>query len=57
MFISKKKHYKEVMESARKQSEFNREMEQSDKLWKLESDVKKLKKQVRKLKDIVKNGY
>lgn len=57
MFISKKKHERAIWEAKVKAMDNMREGEQSDKLWELEEDVKKLKKQVRKLKGIIKNGY
>lgn len=57
MFVSKKKHEQKVFEAKLKAMDNAREAEQSDKLWELESDVKKLKKQVLKLKEQVKNGY
>lgn len=57
MFVSKKKHEQKVFEAKLKAMDNAREAEQSDKLWELERDVKKLKKQVLKLKEQVKNGY
>ncbi|CAB4123584.1 hypothetical protein UFOVP46_50 [uncultured Caudovirales phage] len=57
MFVSKKKHEQKVFEARLKTMENMREGEQQDKIWELERSVKKLQKQVRKLKGIVKNGY
>lgn len=57
MWITKKKHMQEVFDASRKAYERQHEAEQSDKLWELENDVKKLKKQVRKLKNALKNGW
>lgn len=57
MFISKRKHEQKVFEARLKTMDNMREGEQQDKLWKLERDVKKLKKQILKLKEQVKNGY
>ncbi len=57
MFISKKKHEKQVWDAKLKAFESQAQQEQEDKLWKLEAEVKKLKKKMRKLEGIVKNGY
>lgn len=57
MFISKKKHEKQVWEAKLKAMENAHEQEQETKIWDLERDVKKLKKKMRKLEGIVKNGY
>lgn len=57
MFISKKKHEHEVWQAKIKAMDNMREGEQSEKLWELEQDVRKLKKKIRKLENMVKNGY
>lgn len=57
MFISKKKHERQVWEAKLKAMENAHEQEQESKIWDLERDVKKLKKKMRKLEGIVKNGY
>jgi hypothetical protein len=57
MWISKKKHTEELYQAARKQHDLQHELEQSDKLWTLERDVKKLKKKLLKLEGMIKNGY
>jgi len=57
MWISKKKHRKEVWEASVKASERQHEWEQEDKLLKLGTEVKKLKKELKKLKHEIREGY
>jgi hypothetical protein len=57
MWISKKKYEREIWETKLKSIDNHREAEQSDKIWELEQDVKKLKKKLLKLEGMIKNGY
>jgi hypothetical protein len=53
MWISKKKYERELWETKIKSIDNHREAEQSEKIWELEQDVKKLKKKLRKLELLI----
>jgi hypothetical protein len=57
MFVSKKKYERDLWKAKVGFSDYHRESQQSEKIWELEVAVKKLQKQVLKLKEQVKNGY